>query len=214
MPKPRNMGVTFVEEKYLSPKEAAKKLGIHPLTLYRWTKAGKIRYIKTPGGRFKYPLSEIERILKKPRVGNNVVIYARVAYPNQVESGELNEQVNQLLNYAKEKGYNIVDVITDVGSGISSNRPGLKKLIEMAESGKINKVLVIRKDRMVRTCLWLLEELFRAYNIEIESLAVQNEKYEKEFYLELVDWLLQLLETQKEEFKGKLDILRGRFSLL
>lgn len=40
-------------------KETAEILGIHPATLWRWIKAGKIR--KVPGTRF-VPRSEIDRL--------------------------------------------------------------------------------------------------------------------------------------------------------
>jgi len=40
-------------------KQAAEALGIHPATLWRWIKAGKIR--KVPGTRF-VPRSEIDRL--------------------------------------------------------------------------------------------------------------------------------------------------------
>jgi len=50
------------EEILLSPGDAARMLGVHPSTLSRWAKQGKIRCVVLPSGHRKYPLSEILRI--------------------------------------------------------------------------------------------------------------------------------------------------------
>jgi excisionase family DNA binding protein len=52
-------------EKLLKLKEACKMLGIHPNTLRRWEKIGKIRVIRTKGGARRIPESEIMRLLKE-----------------------------------------------------------------------------------------------------------------------------------------------------
>ena len=44
-------------------KRASGILGVHPKTLQRWDREGKIRTIKTPGGRRRIPESEIRRLL-------------------------------------------------------------------------------------------------------------------------------------------------------
>jgi excisionase family DNA binding protein len=48
---------------FLSAKEAAERLGVSIVTLRRWARQERIKAIRTPGGRFRYPLSEINRIL-------------------------------------------------------------------------------------------------------------------------------------------------------
>lgn len=50
-------------ERLLSVGEACKKLGIHPNTLRRWDRQGKIRVVRPQGGKRRVPESEINRIL-------------------------------------------------------------------------------------------------------------------------------------------------------
>ncbi len=50
-------------ETMLSRKEAAERLGILPVTLSAWIKAGKIRAAH-PGRAYKIPESEIARLLE------------------------------------------------------------------------------------------------------------------------------------------------------
>ncbi len=47
---------------YLRTPEAAKLLNVSPDTLKRWIKKGHIRAIRTIGGHYRIPLSEIERL--------------------------------------------------------------------------------------------------------------------------------------------------------
>ena len=57
------MSTNDEEDVLLLPGEAAYALGISYLTLWRWIKKGKIRYVKTKGGRYRIPYSEVVRIL-------------------------------------------------------------------------------------------------------------------------------------------------------
>ncbi|MEM2779146.1 MAG: helix-turn-helix domain-containing protein, partial [Candidatus Jordarchaeales archaeon] len=48
-------------ERLLTLSEACERLGIHPNTLRKWDKQGKIRVARTVGGR-RIPESEVERL--------------------------------------------------------------------------------------------------------------------------------------------------------
>lgn len=51
---------------YLTVKQAAKLLGIHPLTLRNWDKTGKLKAIRHPINNYRlYPKEQIEAILKQ-----------------------------------------------------------------------------------------------------------------------------------------------------
>jgi len=51
-------------EKYYKPKEVCKILRIDRRTLWKWIKDGKIKAIKLPSGRYRFPESELKRILE------------------------------------------------------------------------------------------------------------------------------------------------------
>ncbi len=59
-------------ERLLTLKEACKLLGIHPNTLRKWDKQGKIRVVRTVGGRRRIPESEVKRLMLKI-----LLVYAR-----------------------------------------------------------------------------------------------------------------------------------------
>lgn len=51
-----------VSETMFALGEAAERLGVHPVTLRRWSESGKIRAVRTPGGHRRFPESEIRRL--------------------------------------------------------------------------------------------------------------------------------------------------------
>jgi excisionase family DNA binding protein len=50
------------DEAFMMPGTAAARLGIHPQTLARWAKAGKIKFARTAGGHRRYSPAEIQRV--------------------------------------------------------------------------------------------------------------------------------------------------------
>jgi excisionase family DNA binding protein len=51
-------------DELLTPAEAARRLGVTPNTVTRWSRAGKISAIQTIGGHRRYRTSDIERALR------------------------------------------------------------------------------------------------------------------------------------------------------
>jgi excisionase family DNA binding protein len=50
-------------EKLYTTGEVAKIFGVSYAAVKKWAYAGKIKYIKTPGGKYRYPESEVRRLL-------------------------------------------------------------------------------------------------------------------------------------------------------
>ncbi len=51
-----------VTERLLRPGEVCQRLGISYSTLARWVREGRIRAIRTAGGKYRVPESEVRRI--------------------------------------------------------------------------------------------------------------------------------------------------------
>ena len=95
--------------------EVAKRLGLHPLTVRRWVKEGKIAAIPI-GREARIPITEVERLLGEQRAGL-VVLYGRVSGQDHKE--ELQRQVQQLEQWAllARTGQKTM-ILTDIGSGL------------------------------------------------------------------------------------------------
>ena len=77
-------------------------------------------------------------------------IYCRVAH-NEPDSAEVLEmQRHSLESYAKEHGFEIVGSSSDIGSGLTMDRPGLLDFHVAAEDGTANVLLVLKLSRLGR----------------------------------------------------------------
>jgi len=189
--------------KLLPPREASRRLGIHYVTLKRWIYSGKIHAVRTPTGRWMIPEGEVERITGG-RVGVRgvrAVIYARVSSSDQ--KSDLERQIQYLTQYCSAKGYRVIDVITDVASGLKTNRRGLLKLFNHITNRQVDVVVVTYKDRLTRFGFEYLEYFFMQYGVRIE---VVYDGEPKDAYQELVEDLTAIVTS----FAGKLYGVRSR----
>lgn len=181
-------------ERLLTLREACKRLGIHPNTLRKWDRQGKIRVVRTVGGRRRIPESEVERLMGivKPDVSRKVVIYCRFSSHDKKQRDNLDRQEQSLLKYAKAKGYDVVAVLRDVASGLNENRKSLNKLFDIVEKKEIGVVIVGSKDRLTRFGFRYLERYFMSHGVRIE---VVNGEESKDTYQELVEDLIALVSS-------------------
>jgi len=184
-------------ERLYTLKEAKRLLGVTTKTIQRWDKEGKMRVVRTVGGRRRIPESEIKRILglKEERV---VVGYARVS--STAQKDDLERQKQLIHSYAKDKGYGEVQILGDVGSGLNEKRKGFLRLLEMVAERKVSKVIVAYKDRLTRFGFETLRKMFQAFGTEIE--VIYSEENPRE---ELVEDLI----TVVSHFAGKLYGMRS-----
>lgn len=147
-------------ESYMSGNKAATRLGISIGTLRAYADRGKIDIIKTKGGIRRY---NVDKYIRE-NIGDQVkveekfkVCYCRVSTWSQRD--DLDRQVD----YMKGK-YPDFEIITDIGSGINFDRPGLQKIIDYAITGKLEKLAVAYKDRLCRIGYNLLEYIFIKYS--------------------------------------------------
>jgi site-specific DNA recombinase len=94
--------------------------------------------------------------------------YVRVSTERQAEQQTIEQQLDRVRAYARERGWPLDDarVYRDDGSsGAWLNRPGLDRLRDAVGRGEVDVVLVTSPDRLVRRYayqVWLLEEFERA----------------------------------------------------
>jgi len=187
----------------LRPKEVCQRLGISYPTLSRWVREGRIKAVRTAGGVFRVPESEVRRIAEGLPISKEVraVIYARVCSSGQ--ESDLERQIQYLTQYCTSKGYRVVDVLSDVASGLKTDRRGLLKLFNYVVNRQIDAVVVTYRDRLTRFGFEHLEHFFKQYGVRIEVVFGEEPK---DAYQELVEDLVEIVTS----FAGKLYGMRGR----
>jgi len=184
-------------ERLYTMKEASKLLGVHIRTIQKWDKEGKIRCVRTIGGKRRVPESEIKRILgihEKRRV----IGYARVS--SHTQKDDLERQIELIKSYARERGWEI-EILKDVGSGLKEDRRGFQKLLRMVINKEVSKVIIAYPDRLTRFGFKTLEEFFKSYGTEI--IVINHE--EKSLQEELIEDLITII----SHFAGKLYGMRS-----
>lgn len=85
--------------------------------------------------------------------------YIRVSTDGQVESGlSLEAQRKKIEAYATLKDLELVEIIEDAGiSAKNLNRPGMKRLMELARKKEVDAVIIAKLDRMFRNTVDALE---------------------------------------------------------
>ena len=192
----------MTEDKLLSVKEVCRILGISESTLRRWEREGKIKVIRTPGGKRRIPESEVKKLLgekeeKLRTMKIRCVIYARVSGNSQKD--DLERQIEALKKYALERNYEVIDIITDIASGLKTNRKGLKKLFKYVIQRRINVVLITWKDRLTRFGFEYLEYFFKQFGVKIECIF----KEEKTPIEELIEDFVSIVTSFAARIYGK-----------
>ena len=185
--------------KYYSTKKVTEILGVTAQTLRNWDKEGKLKpsYVKSNGYRYYSEESILSYTQERKTKKNlNVVGYARVSSKKQ--SDDLERQINNLNTYISSK-YDSFDIITDIGSGINYNKPGLKKLIEKINKKEVDLIIVLYKDRLLRFGFELVEYFAELNNVKIEIL----DKIDKNQDEELVEDLVQIITEFSCKIQGK-----------
>ena len=186
--------------KYYSSKTVTQMLGVTAQTLRNWDREGKLKpaYIKSNGYRY---YSE-ESILaytqeRKTKKNLNVIGYARVSSKKQLD--DLEKQVANIKEYISSK-YESFDIITDVGSGINYNKPGLLKLIEKINRKEVDLIVVLYKDRLLRFGFELVEYFAKLNNVSIEVLERKMDRTQDH---ELVDDLVRIITEFTSKIQGE-----------
>lgn len=185
----------------LKISEAAKELGVSVGTLRRWEKEGLITSERTPKGHRRYDLNKLrnEVIDLKTNEDNKdkkTIIYARVSTPTAKE--DLNYQKRMLELFCSSKGWTF-ETITDIGSGLNYNKPGLNKVIDLIERNKVDQIVIAYKDRLLRYGYELLETVCKYHNINI---IVVNKTDDKTYEEELVDDVLSIITVYSAKLYG------------
>ena len=185
-------------------KEASIKLGVHQRTLMDWDKKGLIDVVRTPGNKRLYDVEKFlkEHNLKKDEKKEDLeeskeklnICYVRVS-----TNGQKDDLENQK-NFMKEN-YKDYILIEDIGSGLNLNKKGLRKIINLAIKGKINKLVIAHKDRLVRFGFELIEDLIKEYS-NGEIIILDKKNILKKPEEELVTDVLQIMNVYVAKMNG------------
>lgn len=187
------------EPKLLRVSKAAHELGLHPFTVRKWIKQGKIHAVWV-GQEARVPRSEIERLVGKTD-GRLLVLYGRVSGQGQKE--DLETQLARLQAWAKaERTAKPTLVLSDIGSGLKASRKQMSRLLKLVIEDQVAEIAVTYADRLTRFGQEYLQILFDSFGVTFTILEPGEDKTPEQ---ELTDDLLALIAS----FSGRLYGMRS-----
>jgi putative resolvase len=187
------------EPKMLRVHIAARELGLHPLTVRRWIKQGKLQAVRV-GQEARIPRTEIERFLGKTDE-RLLILYARVSGHGQ--KADLERQKERLLGWANENrpGRRLL-LLFDIGSGISPTRKQLQRLLRLVVHDEVAEIAITYPDRLTRFGQDYLNVLFESFGVTLTVLEPDETKTPE---ADLVRDMLSLIAS----FSGRLYGMRS-----
>jgi len=185
--------------KLMTISEFSKRCGVRPETLRRWESAGKITPIRTCGRHRRYTEANFQESVamklydstmpqsvamksyasmmsqyvsmnsneaKMPQA-ERVILYCRTS---PQEQGQLERQILVLRMFSLWQGFHDVELIAEVADGIDMQRPELLSLMHKIISGKVDRLVVAHKDRLVPFGFELLEYIAETCGCKITVL--------------------------------------------
>jgi putative resolvase len=187
------------EPKLLRISKAAHELGLHPFTVRKWIKQGKIAAIRI-GQEARVPRSEIERLAGKTD-GRVVVLYGRVSGHGQ--KADLDTQMERLRSFARtERAQAKILELSEIGSGLQASRRQLQRLLKLVCEDAVAEVVITSWDRLTRFGQEYLQALFASFGVTLTALEPGAEKTPEQ---ELTEDLLALIAS----FSGRLYGMRS-----
>jgi predicted site-specific integrase-resolvase len=198
-----------LNKNFYKPGEIASLLNISTRTVQNYTKTNKLDLIWTDTGRRLIPKESLINLLDSMNLlykdtSKYDVIYARVSSHKQKDRGDLDRQINRLVNYSISKNPKDLKIFSDVGSGLNDNRKSLNLLLKEVEQDKIDRIFITYKDRLTRFGFNYLRFICDSHNTEIVVMS-DEEKY-KSVEEELAEDIIAIIHS----FSGKMYGLRRK----
>lgn len=128
----------------------ARQYGVSPSTIRRWCAQGKLQCCRTLGGHRRFEVCEQEQP-QETTPERMVVGYARVSSHGQKD--DLDRQVQRLKLHGCDR------IISDIGSGLNCCKPGLKLLVNLLMEGRVERLVVVQEDRLLRFGVNLIRQI-------------------------------------------------------
>ena len=148
--------------------KAAEVLGVSFRTAQRMAYENRMPTLRSDTGRLFVPTAWLESQVGETPAGSRCAIYSRES--SSENKSALASQTDGLRKYATAKGWAIVDVVEEFGSGVNDQR---KKLHRLLKSGDFDILLVEHKDRLTRFGFAWFEATCR-FKIEVVNRTEDN----------------------------------------
>ena len=180
---------------WVSIGKIAELYGVTCQTIRNWAEEGMFKMKRTRGGHRRFYWEEIAGEEDEEK---ETVIYSRVSSHDQ--SSDLKRQTRKLKKFCDEQQLENVEVIEEIGSGMNYRKKGLRKLIAKVIQGKVRRIVVNFKDRLMRFGFEIFNQLCEWRGVEIVEVG---ETPSKSFEEQLVEDVIMIMTVYCSKIYGK-----------
>lgn len=160
----------------------AEEIGVTIESVRNWDRTGKLKpAFRNPSGHRYYTQQQVDLYLGlyEPNVEHEKITigYCRVSSPRQKD--DLERQVENMKTYLISQG-KPYQIITDISGDTDYRRKGLDEMTDLIFSRKVDKVVILYRDRLLRFGYELLEDLFARFGTTIEVVDNTEKTENKE----------------------------------
>ena len=190
--------------RYLKANQIMDELKISRPTLKTWKDSGKIKYKKISDKKYLY---DIDSVYENKETKNKLnIIYARVS--SGIQKEDLNRQISIIKEFAIKNGVQIDEVFSDIGSGMSSDRNALNRMINLILEGNVENLYISFKDRLTRFGFNYFENLFAKFGTKIivlDDYNFRDKNMENELTKDLISiihyYSMRIYNNRRKKFK-------------
>lgn len=185
-------------KRFYSISKAATELGVSISTLRRWESEGKLVPQRTKGNQRRYSAEQIMGLARKvtPKPERITLAYARVSSADQKKVLERQKTVLEM--YCAAQGWNF-ELISDLGSGMNYRKKGLQSLLQKLLNGKIERLVITHKDRLLRFGAELIFSVCEMKGVEV---VIINKGKEASFEEDLAKDVLEIITVFSAKLYG------------
>lgn len=173
----------------MKAKEVLQILGISRQSLINYVKDGRIKVkAKLSKTFFEYDDDSVYALIgdKLHKKSRKIISYSRVS--SQGQKKQLKEQTQRIYDSCIARGLVLSEQFEDIKSGMSSDRPGFQKMLQLIVKNEVEILVIENKDRLTRFGFEILETIFKYFGCKILVLndVLENKVYEQELTEDLI----------------------------
>lgn len=190
----------------LTQAQACKELNITRGTILNWEKKGLLKPYRTSGKHRRYELTELHRLLGiensdgTQSTTKKCVVYCRVSTKKQADTGNLQRQIDRVVDYAKKEGYQVEKTYSEIASGINENRRELIKMLDYLKKQEVEYLIVEYKDRLARFGFNYIQKMCEAVNVKI---IVLEDVQDKDINQEMAEDIISIITSFSARLYGR-----------
>jgi DNA invertase Pin-like site-specific DNA recombinase len=140
----------------------------------------------------------------------NAILYCRVSTNKNTQETSLHRQEEELIQLAKDKGFQIVEIIKDQASGYELEREGILNLLSLIKEGNIQAVLIQDETRLGRGNA----KIALLHCILNENVTLYSISHHGELELSESDSMVLKIVGMVEEYQRKLHNIKIKRGML